>query len=102
MINQDKGYAYTALTNPYPGFDHMRWADAGGGGSSSGKGYLQDNPTVDENHFGGPHPGGSPVLFGDGSVRGYRYGYTDSSGLNDCAVFQAMLAYNRSINVTAE
>jgi prepilin-type N-terminal cleavage/methylation domain-containing protein/prepilin-type processing-associated H-X9-DG protein len=102
MVNQDKGYAFTAMTSPAPGFDHMRWADAGGNGSSRGKGYVQDDNTVDENHFGGPHTGGSPVLYADGSVRGYRYGYTDTSGLNDCAVFQAMLAYNRTFTLTAE
>jgi prepilin-type N-terminal cleavage/methylation domain-containing protein len=98
QINQDKGYAYTGLT---AGYDHMRWADAGGStGSSRGKGYVQDDPTVDENHFGGSHAQGSPVLFADGGVRNYAYGYTDSSGMNDCAVFQALLAYNRSFIVT--
>jgi prepilin-type processing-associated H-X9-DG protein len=101
QILQDKGYAWTSLsTNAYPAFDHMRWADAGGGGASNGKGYVQDGPNVDENHFGGPHPGASPVLFADGSIRNYSYGYTDSSGMNDCAVFQALLSYNRGIVVT--
>jgi len=96
---QDQGYAYTRLTGT--SYDHMRWADSGGSGSSGGKGYTQDDPNVDENHFGGPHSGGSPVLFADGSVRGYSYGYTDSSGMNDCAVFQALLAYNRGFVITA-
>ncbi|HEX4614206.1 MAG TPA: DUF1559 domain-containing protein, partial [Urbifossiella sp.] len=99
LISQDRGYAYTALTG---GYDHMRWADNGGGGSSSGKGYVQDDNNVDENHFGGPHPGASPVLFADGSVRNYRYGYTDASGLNDDAVFQALLSYNRTFSIAAE
>jgi len=99
-VNQDAGYATTGLTVDYPGFDHMRWSDSGGGGSSSGKGYVKDDPNVDENHFGGPHTGGSPVLFADGSIRMFNYGYTDSSGMNDCAVFQALLAYNRGNLVT--
>lgn len=96
--NQDRGYAFTAaLGTGGSRFDHMRWADAGGSGSSSGRGYVQDNPTVDENHMGGPHPGGSPVLFADGGVRNYNYGYVDgSSGItNECAVFQILWAYNR-------
>jgi prepilin-type N-terminal cleavage/methylation domain-containing protein/prepilin-type processing-associated H-X9-DG protein len=103
--NNDRGYVFTAFTTtggsgaPY---DHMRWADQGGGGSSRGKGYTQDDNNVDENHMGGPHASGSPVLFADGSVRVYSYGYTDpGSGItNDCAVWQAMWAYNRSVNVT--
>jgi prepilin-type processing-associated H-X9-DG protein len=101
QINQDKGYAFTAYTTPYPGFDHMRWADAGGGGSSSGRGYMADDNNADENHMGGPHPGASPVLFADGSVRNYRYGYANA-GLGDDATWQAMWAYNRSIQVSPE
>ncbi len=92
----DPGYA----TLPYS-CDHMRWADGYGGGSSAGVGYTQDGPNVDENHFGGPHSGGSPVLFADGSVRQYQYGYTDSSGMNDDAIFQSLWAYNRGYLVTA-
>jgi prepilin-type N-terminal cleavage/methylation domain-containing protein/prepilin-type processing-associated H-X9-DG protein len=108
--NQDRGYAWTFFSTPanaadartiggkvLPGarYDHMRWADAGGSGSSRNKGYVPDANDVDENHMGGPHPGGSPVLYTDGSVRGYSYGYVDSSGLNDCGVFQALWAWNR-------
>jgi prepilin-type N-terminal cleavage/methylation domain-containing protein/prepilin-type processing-associated H-X9-DG protein len=98
--NNDKGWAWTRLTSP--GYDHMRWADQNGGGSSRGRGYTQDSPTVDENHMGGPHPGASPVLFADGSVRNYPYGYVDpTSGLSsDDAVFQDLWAYNRSEVVT--
>jgi prepilin-type N-terminal cleavage/methylation domain-containing protein/prepilin-type processing-associated H-X9-DG protein len=106
--DQDRGYAWTffstsapAWNGPGANYDHMRWADAGGGGSSAGKGYTKDDPNVDENHMGGPHPSGSPVLFADGSCRMYMYGYTDSSGLNDCAVFQEMLAYNRGESIIA-
>ncbi|QEL20698.1 hypothetical protein PX52LOC_07805 [Limnoglobus roseus] len=103
QIEQDMGYAYTKFSsNKGSGFDHMRWSDSGGSGASSGKGYVRDSETVDENHFGGSHDAGSPVLFGDGSVRMYRYLYADSSNMNDCAVFQALLSYNRSILVSAE
>src|SRR5262249_31748419 len=78
----DQGWAWTYWPNPVaPYYDHMRWADAGGSGSSAGKGYMADDNNMDENHFGGPHPGGSPVLYADGSVHVYSYGYTDSSSL---------------------
>lgn len=59
---------------------------------------MQDTNNVDKNHFGGPHPGGSPVLYCDGSVRHYRYGYSDGSNLDECAV----LWPNRSIVVSPE
>jgi prepilin-type N-terminal cleavage/methylation domain-containing protein/prepilin-type processing-associated H-X9-DG protein len=106
---QDRGYAWTYFSmsatgydGPGANYDHMRWADAGGSGSSRGKGYTKDDPNVDENHMGGPHTSGSPVLFADGSCRMYMYGYTDgSSGLNECAVFQEMLAYNRGESIAA-
>jgi prepilin-type N-terminal cleavage/methylation domain-containing protein/prepilin-type processing-associated H-X9-DG protein len=123
QIAQDQGWAWTVLTsvaffgtpqgNNLPGapFDHMRFADAGGGGSSTGTGYKQDDFNVDENHLGGPHPGGSPVLFADGSVRVYTYGYTDKSaiaaaayptpGSAENAVFQILWAWNRSESVAA-
>jgi prepilin-type N-terminal cleavage/methylation domain-containing protein/prepilin-type processing-associated H-X9-DG protein len=91
----DPGYANIST------YDHMRWADRYGGGTSAGRGYAQDNPGLDENHFGGPHSGGSPVLFADGSVRQYQYGYTDSSGMSEDAVFQSLWAYNRGYQVTA-
>jgi prepilin-type processing-associated H-X9-DG protein len=112
--DQDKGYAWTFFSNaaaayegPGANYDHMRWADAGGSGVSRNKGYIQDAPTVDENHMGGPHPSGSPVLYADGAVRNYRYGYTDGSGLQttrgvDCAIFQAMWAYNRTLVINPE
>ncbi len=115
QTNQDRGYAWTPFSTPssatdakniggavLPGatYDHMRWCDNGGSGSSKGKGYTQDDPLVDENHMGGPHSGGSPVLFADGSVHMYPYGFTDASGLNENAVFQALWAYNRGEVVT--
>jgi prepilin-type N-terminal cleavage/methylation domain-containing protein/prepilin-type processing-associated H-X9-DG protein len=79
-------------------WNHMRWADAYGGGSSAGKGYTPDDNNVDENHMGGPHPGGSPVLFADGSVHNYAYGYTDGGPINnDDAFWQLMWAWNRTV-----
>jgi prepilin-type N-terminal cleavage/methylation domain-containing protein/prepilin-type processing-associated H-X9-DG protein len=87
---------------------HMRWADNGAGGDNHGFGYFRDTINVDENHMGGPHTAGSPVLFADGSVHMYMYGYTDGSvgsiansgQLNDDAVFQALWAWNRNFIVT--
>jgi len=90
----DPGWAFTNT------FDHMRWADTFGGGSSGNRGYTPDDNNVDENHFGGPHPAAARVLWGDGSVGQYQYGYTDNSGLNDDAVFQSFWAYNRTNQVT--
>jgi prepilin-type N-terminal cleavage/methylation domain-containing protein len=101
--NQDRGYVWTAFSNPAGGsahYDHMRWADTFGGGSSGNHGYTRDAENVDENHMGGPHTGGSPVLFADASVHMYMYGYTDGSGLNDDAVFQELWAWNRSEVIT--
>ncbi|HWG44560.1 MAG TPA: DUF1559 domain-containing protein [Gemmataceae bacterium] len=88
QVGQDSGYANNALNN----FDHMRWADGYGGGSSAQKGYTPDDNNVDVNHFGGPHPGASPVLWADGSVSMYTYGYA-SSNLNwpDDAIWQGFL-----------
>jgi len=121
LSSNDVGWAWTNLTvggtpvckalpNGTGCGDHMQWADAFGGGSSAGKGYKQDDPFVDENHMGGAHPGGSPVLYADGAVRNYTYGYIDSSpiagatyptpGTPENAVFQALWSYNRSEVVT--
>ena len=118
QVRQDQGWVWTVPTIGWAGvgnsgtasFDHMRWADWGGGGSSSRKGYAADTPTADENHFGGNHPAGAPILFADGSVRNYPYGYTDSSavasasypsnGTGENAVFQILWAWNRSELVT--
>jgi prepilin-type N-terminal cleavage/methylation domain-containing protein/prepilin-type processing-associated H-X9-DG protein len=92
----DTGWAHAAQSN---GWDHMRWADGGGTGSSNGKGYTRDDNNADENHMGGPHSSGSPVLFADGSVTTYTYGFT-SAGLNDNATWQALWAFNRSLSVS--
>jgi len=73
--------------------DHLRYVDGGGGGCVSGKGYFQDNSCItDENHLGGPHPGGSPCVYADGSVRMYQYGY-NPSGLGDWQTFAALWGY---------
>jgi prepilin-type N-terminal cleavage/methylation domain-containing protein/prepilin-type processing-associated H-X9-DG protein len=90
----DPGWVYTYT------FDHMRWCDRYAGGSNATRGYFKDDNGVDENHHGGPHTGGSPVLWADGSAKMYSYSYTDSSGLSDDAVWQSFWAYNRS-NVVA-
>lgn len=95
---RDVGYGFTWLTSGRG--DHMRYADPGGSGSSAGKGYMKDDENVDINHLGGPHIGGSPVLFTDGSVRGYNYGYSDGSTYSECSVFQYLLSYNRTNVVT--
>jgi prepilin-type N-terminal cleavage/methylation domain-containing protein/prepilin-type processing-associated H-X9-DG protein len=107
----DAGWVWTYWPNPIPQYyDHMRFADNGANGDNRGKGYVQDDNGMDENHFGGPHPGGSPVLYTDGSVHVYSYGYTDSSTIASAtypsgstaenAVFQVLLSYNRGEVVT--
>ena len=65
----DQGYAY----NGYNGgaSDHFRYGDHG---------YAQDTTNCDENYQNGPHPVGSPVLWADGHVSVYTYGYV-SGGL---------------------
>jgi prepilin-type processing-associated H-X9-DG protein len=78
----------------------MRFSDRFAGGSNAARGYFKDDPNVDENHHGGPHPSGSPLLWADGSVKLYPYGYTDGSGLSDDAAWQSFWAYNRTNLVT--
>jgi prepilin-type N-terminal cleavage/methylation domain-containing protein/prepilin-type processing-associated H-X9-DG protein len=92
----DPGYVYTTT------FDHMRWCDTYAGGSNAHAGLAPDDNNVDENHMGGPHTAGCPMLWADGSVRMYTYRYVDGSGLSDDAVFQSFWAYNRSNIVTAQ
>jgi prepilin-type N-terminal cleavage/methylation domain-containing protein/prepilin-type processing-associated H-X9-DG protein len=89
----DPGYTVTST------YDHMRWADRYAGGSNATRGYYKDDNGVDENHHGGPHTGGSPVLWADGGVRMYTYGYTDGSGLSEDAIWQSMWAFNRGYQV---
>jgi hypothetical protein len=76
----------------------MRWCDTFAGGSNAHRGLFKDDNQVDENHFGGPHTAGCPMLWADGAVRMYTYGYTAIG--NDDATLQALFAYNRSIVVT--
>jgi prepilin-type N-terminal cleavage/methylation domain-containing protein len=90
---KDPGYMNTVKQQS--GYDHMRWCDTFAGGSNAHKGYFPDDDGVDENHHGGPHPGGSPVLWADDSVRMFMYG-TRIGGLSEDASWQAMWAYNRS------
>lgn len=103
---RDVGYLFTQFTTDVgsDGNDQhpqaMRYTDSGGGGTSNNHGYIVDLPTNDENHMGGPESGGAPVLYADGSVHIYTYGYTDGSfSSNDCAFFQAMWAYNRTFEI---
>jgi prepilin-type N-terminal cleavage/methylation domain-containing protein len=86
---------------PYP---NMRWTDANNGGSLHG--YLHDKQAYDENHMGGPHDSGSPVLYADGTVRQYSYNTTccgvtaaTTAEANDTAVWQLMWSYNRAENI---
>jgi prepilin-type N-terminal cleavage/methylation domain-containing protein/prepilin-type processing-associated H-X9-DG protein len=94
---KDLGWAVTLKNQT--GYDHMRWCDTYAGGSNAHRGVYKDDNQVDENHFGGPHPAGCPMLFADGSVRMYLYGY--SSYGNDDATLQALFSFNRSIVVPA-
>jgi len=94
---KDLGWAVTIKAQT--GYDHMRWCDTFAGGSNANKGMIQDDNNADENHFGGPHPSGCPMLWADGSVRMYSYGYTSYG--NDDATLQALFAFNRGIVVVA-
>jgi prepilin-type N-terminal cleavage/methylation domain-containing protein/prepilin-type processing-associated H-X9-DG protein len=94
--SHDSGYVNTS--SGAGGADHMRCADPGGSGSSANLGYTKDDNNVDENHMGGPHAGGSPVLYADGSVNMYAYSYT-GGGLDNCHTWMALWAYNRSTAV---
>jgi prepilin-type N-terminal cleavage/methylation domain-containing protein len=91
---KDLGWAVTLKGQT--GYDHMRWCDTYAGGTNAHAGYFKDDNGVDENHFGGAHIAGSPVLWADGGVRMYNYGYTDSSGYSDDAVWQSFWSFNRS------
>jgi prepilin-type N-terminal cleavage/methylation domain-containing protein len=93
---KDRGY--TDRAKAQTGYDHMRWCDTFAGGTNAHRGLAPDNNGADENHFGGPHPSGCPMLWADGTVRMYTYGYT-ANGLSDDATFQAAWAYNRSISL---
>jgi prepilin-type N-terminal cleavage/methylation domain-containing protein/prepilin-type processing-associated H-X9-DG protein len=95
---KDLGWAVTLKAQT--GYDHMRWCDTYAGGTNAHKGYYRDDNGVDENHLGGPHAGGSPVLWADGGVRMYTYTYVDSSGYSDDAIWQSFWSYNRGWIVT--
>jgi prepilin-type N-terminal cleavage/methylation domain-containing protein/prepilin-type processing-associated H-X9-DG protein len=94
---KDLGWAVTLKSQT--GYDHMRWCDTYAGGSNAHRGLFHDDQNVDENHFGGPHTSGCPMLWADGSVRMYTYGYT-SIGTDD-ATLQALFSFNRSVVVDA-
>jgi prepilin-type N-terminal cleavage/methylation domain-containing protein len=87
----------------YGGQDHMRFIDSGATMNNAGCGYCPDSTPVDQNHYGGPHPSGSPVLYADDSVRLYTYKYVDpNAGGTDAndTTWQYFWAYDRSISVT--
>jgi len=89
---------YTTTSGGAGGADHMRCADPGGSGSSANLGYTKDDNSVYENHMGGPHAQGSPVLWTDGSIRIYSYNYT-AGGLGNAQTWMAMWAFNRTTNI---
>jgi prepilin-type N-terminal cleavage/methylation domain-containing protein/prepilin-type processing-associated H-X9-DG protein len=102
--NDSLNWAQISGLNDAQPFCSMRWSDANGGAHIPG--YQPDTQGADANHMGGPHPGGSPVLYADGSVRYYPYGYSTSapvSGTNftltDTATMQLLWCYNRPIPV---
>ena len=101
--DNDLGYAantYAAI-NPNA-LDHMRFIDAAGNGSSTNHGYWQDTTTSDENHMGGPHPVGSPVLWADGHVSVYSYGYNPNTpNAGDVGTFEDFWNYTSGVAIGA-
>jgi prepilin-type processing-associated H-X9-DG protein len=95
---KDLGWAVTLKSQT--GYDHMRWCDTYAGGSNAHRGVFPDDNNVDENHFGGPHPSGAPMLWADGAVRMYPYSYIGFPGGTDDATLQALFSYNRDLAVT--
>lgn len=107
--NNDKGWSYT---NENGGcFCDLRWTDADGG---QYHGYVRDSDVqwgdngndTDYNHMGGPHAGGSPVLWADGRVTIYLYYYVvpeiaTTMNYADTATWQSFWAYNRFYSLTA-
>jgi prepilin-type N-terminal cleavage/methylation domain-containing protein/prepilin-type processing-associated H-X9-DG protein len=98
--HDDTSWADTSTTFT-PHRDHFRATDDGGSGFSHGKGYTPDDNNVDTHHFGGPHPNAAPVLWADGSVRSYAYGYADGNVGNEVLTWQLLWAYNRGEVVSA-
>jgi len=99
--SNDQGYMWT--DGGAGGGDHMRCADPGGNGGNpptGNLGYTQDANGDDENHMGGPHPSGSPVLYADGSCRVYPYSYT-GGGYSNVGTWMQLWAYNRASVVPA-
>jgi prepilin-type N-terminal cleavage/methylation domain-containing protein len=94
---KDRGY--WDWTKAQTGYDHMRWCDTFAGGSTAHHGCHADDNNVDENHFGGPHPASSPMLWADASVSLFPYGYT-APGLTEVATWQEFWAYNRNYPMT--
>ncbi len=103
QVSQDACYIHNSYSTGITGdnYNHIRWADGGGNGGKPPTGHrgpIMDVIGADENHYGSPHPGAMPVLWADGSVSLYPYGYTSGpSTFNDCATWQAFWAYNRDV-----
>ncbi len=108
-VSHDHGWVTLNSVTNAATYDHMRWSDANNGGNLNNPahlhGYIPDKDGVDLNHMGGPHPGGSPVLFADGAVRNYPYFYANGtlggSPLTDDATFQSLWCWNRNHVLTA-
>jgi prepilin-type N-terminal cleavage/methylation domain-containing protein len=99
--NDSGGWVSVSVNSSY---DHMRWTDANNPTPGQGEhGYIKDTAGVDNNHMGGPHATGAPVLYADGAVRLYQYLYVSTSGtytLTDDATFQALWCWNRTFVVS--
>jgi len=99
----DEGWAVVSVADGGGNEDHMRWSDSD---NNTQSGYIQDfnnanGVTLDNNHMGGPHPIGSPVLWADGSVRVYPYKYTNNGYMDD-ACWQWFWCYNRGDQLSIE
>jgi prepilin-type N-terminal cleavage/methylation domain-containing protein/prepilin-type processing-associated H-X9-DG protein len=107
-ISHDYGWVTLGSASDSKTYDHMRWSDANNKGDFSNPahlhGYIPDADGVDLNHMGGPHSGGAPVLWADGSVRNYPYLYANGSlggtPLTDDAMFQSFWCWNRTFVIT--
>jgi prepilin-type N-terminal cleavage/methylation domain-containing protein/prepilin-type processing-associated H-X9-DG protein len=104
QTSSDSSYVINSYGAGDNNWNHMRWADGGGNGGKPPTGHrgpIQDVAGEDENHYGSPHPGAMPVLWADGSVSLYPYGYVSGNyGFNDCATWQAFWAYQRNVVVS--
>jgi hypothetical protein len=74
-------HGWSVCSNLNSNWDHMRCSDSDKG---TLPGYTQDSSSnADNNHMGGPHPDGSPVLYANGSVSVYQYTYANGGFTGD-------------------